>query len=471
MASKLLTNTIIYAIGDIIPRLVSFIVFPILTRYLTPSDYGIVNYVNTIVLFFLMVSVLCLNTFYLVYYFKVGGEEAQKRLLGNLSVFIIGLNLLMTTLLLVLGFVYPALFSSNIDFYPYIALGVGTNFFNILTILPAALFRVQENPLPLTALNVAKGIITAGLTLVLVVFYNYTASGILWSTFIVSVVFGIIFLFITLKNMIFCFEWEQIKKGLRFSLPLLPGSLAYYALSVSDKLFIERYLDLTALGIYSTAVTLAMILNIITYGAYKAFEPYFFKTYGSDNFKTQFVFIQNIYLFVVLFGAMGLSMFAREFFTFFASDLYSEVYYYVPMAEISVVFISMSMLYGTIVTAREKTKISSLANIIGGCISVVLNIILLPYLGIIASCIASSLTTFTILAIVAYNAKLDISFIRPVLSLAIAITCVFVMVYIFSFDNVWISIGLKGVSLLCSLFVISRVLNIDHRKLYLQIKP
>ena len=44
--SNLIKNTTIYAIGDIVPRLLGFISFPILTNYLSPAEYGIVNYIN-----------------------------------------------------------------------------------------------------------------------------------------------------------------------------------------------------------------------------------------------------------------------------------------------------------------------------------------------------------------------------------------------------------------------------------------
>ena len=65
--SNLIKNTTIYAIGDIVPRLLGFISFPILTNYLSPAEYGIVNYINTLNLFLVVFSVLCLNTYYLLF--------------------------------------------------------------------------------------------------------------------------------------------------------------------------------------------------------------------------------------------------------------------------------------------------------------------------------------------------------------------------------------------------------------------
>ena len=67
---NLIKNTTIYALGDIIPRLIGFVSLPILTVYLTPSDYGIVNYVNTLNTFLLALGFLSVNTYFLVFYYR-----------------------------------------------------------------------------------------------------------------------------------------------------------------------------------------------------------------------------------------------------------------------------------------------------------------------------------------------------------------------------------------------------------------
>lgn len=101
--NKILKNTTIYAIGDIIPRIVSFFIFPILTSYLSPADFGIVNYVNVINVFLSMVSLLCVNVYYLVHYYRLDSQIERKRLLGNLSLFVIGINVWFTLIVCVIG--------------------------------------------------------------------------------------------------------------------------------------------------------------------------------------------------------------------------------------------------------------------------------------------------------------------------------------------------------------------------------
>lgn len=443
MTSKLVKNSLIYAIGDIAPRFLSLISFPILTTYLAPSEYAIVNYVNTINLFLVVIGFLGLNTYYLVFYYRQPDEKSKKRLLGNLSIFVIGLNIILSLLLFFFGPRLFNLFESNIAFYPYIAIGIVTNFFNLLAILPSALYRLEERPLPLTILNIAKGVLIFGITLWFVVGLHYKAEGILYAQMIVTVLFGIIFFIITNKNMIWNIDWKQLRIALIFSLPLLPGSLSYLLSSMSDRILIDHYLNLTDLGIYSSASTLALILNIVSFGAYKAFEPYIFKTYGSKGFTEGFLKLRNGFFLVMVICGLGVSLFAKEFFEIFAEAKYHTAYLYVPIIVVGVVCNALAMPYSTVITAMGKTKINSAISIFGSLISVTLNISLLAKIGIVAACITSAVTFFlTFIGSIIFS-KIRLPYWRQIIVTAISLLIVVIEVYILNNNSLWLTLSLK----------------------------
>ncbi len=428
----------IYAIGDIIPKALSFIVFPILTTYLSPSDYGIVNYVNSLNLLLFIVGLLSLNTYYLVYYFRKD-DSAKRRLLGSLTIFVISINIIFVLLCMLVGKLFPTVFSSNIDFYPYIFIGLLTNFFNLFSVFPSALYRMQERPIALTILNVGKGLLTTILTVVLVVSYRGDALSVLASNLVVTAVFAVIFMYITSKNMVFCIDKVIIKEGLKFSIPLIPGSIAYFLLSVSDRFFIERSLTLNDLGIYSTAVTLATILNIVINGAYKAFEPYIYKIYGSDDFDKKFDLILNTLITAVVIIGFGISLFSKEFFQIFASEKYQTVYLYVPLSVVSLVISSATVVYSTLLCAQDRTKQNSLATMIGGITSVIFNLLLIPVCGLYGSC-AASIVAFLVILLISIKATgctITSGLKRIILIFFICCLIVYALVYIGNIGNDW----------------------------------
>lgn len=435
-AQRLVKNTGIYALGDILPKLFTFIVFPVFTKNLPPEEYGIINYVTTIETFLAVLCVLCLNTYFLVYFFKVKGEEEKKKLYSNISFFIIGFSLLFSILLHLVGPAFFRLWGSNVDFYPYISLCIIGNLFNVVTFLPTCLYRVQENPLPLTILNVVKSFFIMGASIVAVLVINGGAYEVMLCRVSVGVLFSFLFIFSTRKFFTKYFNLKEIKGALKFALPLVPGALAYYLYSLFDRVLIDKYLSLKELGIYTTATTLAMILNIVSNGAYKAFEPYFFQNFTRPDFSKKFKQVRDVLLFVVLMGALFISVFAKEFFTIFASEAYSEAYRYVPIVIIGVVSSSMSLMYSTVIIAKEKTFSNTLITIMGCCVSIVLNVIFLRSYGLASAAIVS-MSSFTIVLLAnMLVSKVPVPHARAVVASGIVIVVSFMLAY-----------GLKEISL------------------------
>lgn len=467
---KLIKNTTIYAIGDIIPKIFGFITFPILTKNIAPDDYGILNYINSIDVFIVAVGLLCVNTYYLVYYFKVGGEEEKRKLLGNLSLFIIANYLIIAALLFIFGPRLFKLIGGSVDFYPYIAIGIATAFFTILTILPSALYRVRENPVPLTILNVIRGFAVMAFTILSVYVFVPNAENVLWARFAATALFGLVFLYITFKNATFTLDIPQLKHALVFSLPLVPATVSTYLYSMFDKILIEKYLSLKDLGIYSTAATLAFLLNIVSQGAYKAFEPHFFKTYGSPRFDKAFEKVRDLLLFVVLFGGLFICGFSHEFLRIFSSPEYSTARFYVPVLTMGAVAYAMFMMYSTIVTAREKTKISAAITISGAVVAIIFDIIFLRFWGIWAAAFISLLSYIFLCYGNMLFSKVKVNHIKPLLGIGVAVISMGLMTFVVNVDNIFWSILFKLVIIAISVLMLMFVLKINVKELLKSLK-
>lgn len=467
---RLVQNTTIYALGDIIPKVLVFITFPILTTYLTPEDYGILNYVTTLTSVLMVLGLLCLNTYYLVFYYKQKDAIAQKRLLGNLSVSIVIINAILVLLVILFGKSFFNLIGSNVPFSPYIIIGVLTHFFSIFSVLPSALYRVQERPLPLVILSVLRGIIRVVCIVIFVKYYGYGAKGVLNMDLIITAVFSTIFLYITLKNSIICFDTHQISHALKFSFPLLPGTIAYFVISASDRFLIDHYLTLTDLGIFGTASSLAYLLNIFSNGAYKAFEPYFFKTYDTSGFVQNFVKIRDLFVYLMLIGALGLALFSREFFEIFSGPQFHRAYIFVPPLVLGVFYSSYNLLYSTIVTAKEKTKINSLVTILGGCLSVGLNVLLMPHLGLMSASIVSGITFIFMNIALRYYTGLKDSQLRIILSLVFISILTFVSVYVFNVEDFILRLVIKSFLFIVACLCLIPLMDIDIRNFFQLLK-
>lgn len=457
---KLLKNSAIYAVGDIAPKLFNLITFPVLTSFLAVEDFGIINYINSVEIFLTILTFLGLKTYYLVFYYKQDSEKKKRELLGNLTLFILFVNVVFTfSMLLVGNYLFKAI-GSTVEFFPYIAIGLVTNFFSILSVLPSALYRVKENPGPLTLINLIKGGVIMLLTCALISKFP-NAQFVLYVKLVVSVIFGIFFLWITSKNAIFRLNILQLKSALIFSLPLVPGSIAYYFSTMFDRILLDKYLTTTAVGLYSTAATLAAVLNIVAYGSYKAFEPHFFKNYGTPSFVSGFTVIRNSLIWVILSFGMCICLFSKEFLLLFSSNNYHTAYLYVPLLVTGVFANSLQMMYSTVLTAQSKTKLNGMISIFCAVFSLVFNVIFIPRIGIWAAAISNLLIYVLGWLISRWCSAINIGITKEAFSASLYVVIVVSFVYVIELESIYYRIILKVMASIIFMLLSYRLLNVS----------
>lgn len=390
MSKRLVKTTIYYSIGEIVPRIISFLLLPILTKFLTADEYGIVSYTNSVMTFIFVIATLSLNTFVLRNYYSTKNENSRKELIGSVFLFIFGFNCLLILLQL---FFFPLIidfFKINIPFKPYFQLAIFNNFFDVISIIPLVLYRVKENAKGFLILSLSRTLLQFLMVYILVVIYKQGLLGSYYARLIVNIPFMFIYFYMVFKNSIFKINFKLIREALRFTLPILPGSLAFLFVSLSDRVILERYISLEELGIFSVAITLATVLNIVIQALYKTFEPVLFKEYFNSDFQQTNLKLYKIFLLAVFVGAFGASIFSKEFFIIATSGVFREGYKLVPLLIVSVVIAGVNTYLNVLMIANKKQKMVSLVSTISAVISVILNFIFIPYFGYYGAIIASA---------------------------------------------------------------------------------
>lgn len=388
---KVASNTYIYAIGEIVPRLMSLFLLPIFTLYLSPSDYGIISYTNSLMLFLFVFSSFALNTYLLRTYFDRDTVEDRKKLIGNVFSVIILFN----CILLIAGYtIFPSIFGYaeiQFSFYPYLSISILNNFLEVFSIVPLVIFRVKQKAQYFVALNVIRSLLIFLLTYILIVHMDWGIMGNYYGRLIINLCFLVVYLIIIAKQATLNLKWEQAKKALKFSMPLVPGAISYLLISMSDRIILERYVSLSEVGIYSVAFTLAFSLRIITTSAYRAFEPEIYKRYNGEGFSEFFHTGYKNYMFIVLIAASGLSFMSKDILLLMTTASFVEGYYLVPIFLIGGLITAENIMLGSLVIAEKKTHVSSFSTITGGLVSVISNIIFVPYFGIYAAAVSLGL--------------------------------------------------------------------------------
>ena len=400
--SRIIKQTALYSLGEIIPKIIGFVLLPIYTHYLTAGDYGIMSYTNSVVMFLFVLSTLSLNSYVLRTYYELGTEVERRKLLGNVFLFVTFINVF----LLIAGFaIIPHLISYyhlQIPWEPYFKLAVINNFLELFSVIPLVLFRVRQQAKYFVFLSLTRVLLQFGLTYYFIVIRKDGLIGSYTGSLYPLLGFFIIYWAIMMRNATLKIDFSQIKDALRFSLPLLPGALSYLALSFSDRLILERYVTIKEIGVYNVAFILSSALNIIIQSGYKAIEPEIFKRYNTATFTSFIKQAQSVFFVFLFAGALFLSLFSQEVFKYMTSEAFQKGYLVVPIIMIGVIMTGQNVIYGGIITAEKKTKVIGFATIVGAITSITLNLFLIPHFGIYAAAFSSALA-FAVMNLILYS--------------------------------------------------------------------
>lgn len=466
---KILKNTFIYSIGEIFPKMISFLLLPIFTNYLSTEDYGIISYTNSIMFFLLVISSLALNTYLLREYYNIESEEERKNVIGNVFSTILVFNILLLIVSFVLGPILIKFFNLKIPFYPYFSLSLLNNFFEVLSIIPLVIFRVKENAIGYVLVNSARAALIFLVTYLLIANLDMGVLGNFYGRLIINGIFSLIYFFIVLKNSKLNLNLVILKKALKFSLPLIPGSIGFLLMSMSDRIILERYVSLSDLGIYSVAYTIAFSLSIVIQGGYRSFEPEIYKEYGKDTFDLFIKKLHGLFMLVVFVLAIGLTLFSKELLIIMTKGDFVKGYVLIPIILIGVVATAQNAILGSILIAENKTKISSYATIAGGAISIIFNLFLIPHFGIYSAACATAIA-YSIMNIIIINGiSIKVKFAQFDLYSLLYFFIICFCVYYFLNDNkiVLSIIFFKIILLIVSVYILLKLYGVNSLSIIL----
>ena len=399
--NKSIKNTIYYSIGEILPKTVQFFLLPLYTKFLSTSDYGIVSYTNTVVTFLNVFTLLSLNSYVLRYYFIYKDEKKRKEVIGTIYLTIAITNLL----LLGLSFLFvPSIisrFNIQIAWNPFFKLALLSNFFHSFATIPLVLYRVKEQANRFVFLSVGRTFLTIALNIILIVYFHKGINGyfnaMLWG----NMAFLPLYLLILSKNSIFCLKKDIIKEAFKFSLPLVPGTISFLILSMSDRVILERFVSLSDMGIYNVACTISLAMSIIVHSGYRAIEPTVYSKHVQRGYYEFVKKTQSYYMFAIFCGGLCLSLFSQEIFYFFTSESFHGGYIYMPLLVVTSYMTGLNIIYTMVLTGDKKTGTIGVTTLIGGLLSIGLNITFIPMFGVFAAA-CSSAFSFIIMNLILY---------------------------------------------------------------------
>ena len=325
MSNKLLKNSIIYVLGDIVNKAVPFFMLPILTRYLTPEDYGLIAGFTSFVGFLTIFIGLSLHGAINVAYFRLEKEVLRVYIVN--AFLILGLS---ASVVFFIVFLFNSSISERLFLEKeWLYVAVLTVVSQFITLLNTTLWIAEQNPKAYTIYQLAQTILMSSLTVILVVGFGFAWEGQVLALIVSSISFALISLFVLQKRNYFMFEYnrEDIKDLLKFGIPMIPHQLSGWLQTSGDKILLLSMVGASATGLFTVGYQIGMIMGVLTSAFNRAWAPYMYKLLGETNLeenKIKIVKLTYIYFIAIIILILILNFISSLIFKYFLDPKFSD---------------------------------------------------------------------------------------------------------------------------------------------------
>jgi O-antigen/teichoic acid export membrane protein len=409
--SKLLKHTLIYGIGNMASKGLAFLLIPLYTAYLNPSDYGILQIcriITTVLSIFILMGMS--SSMFRVYY--IVDDVASRRLIVNSTI--------VTFLIISVLILFPLfIFSSKIS---YILLGVENSNYIFLLLL-ATIFTEGFFSLQLAVLRAEeKSKIYSVFSIVRVVLYavfSIIFVAVLKQKYIGAIQAGLITLFLitlaaipfTIKGFKFQLSVKFMREILHIGIPLAIGGLGIWILNLSDRYMLKYLISpdsaLYQVGLYSLGDKIAMIIKFLIVMPFMlAWGALMFAYSRETNAKEIYKYVLNYFCFVIGIVGLFVTVFGKDIIILMSQNAsFYEAYKVIPLLSFSKVIAGIITVISVGVIITRKAKYVAITNFIAAVINILLNFILIPKYNILGAAIASFIAFLVNLTILYYFAQ------------------------------------------------------------------
>lgn len=319
---KVLKDSFIYLIGELLNKALPFFLLPYLTRKLGAEGFGELSYYLTILALFSIFIGLSQEGAVTRYFYFYGNKAVDLIVRAGYLY-----NIAFSALSLVVAWFLK---SEVIAYIIIIAM------FNSFLSVQLALRQAQKQPIPYIIIQFLSSFSMVLLTIVMLEFVagdkvvNRLLALLLSGLF----VFLITYLFINKKfRSKRKFSLTSYKAALiyifSFGIPLILHQLSFFMKGQVDRIFIYKLYTSAELGVYSAGVQIASVLTIFFMALNKAIVPYYY-----EKLKNGFLTVEKIKKYsLTSLGFIGLPalicyFLPNSWFTWFLGVQFSEVQFY-----------------------------------------------------------------------------------------------------------------------------------------------
>lgn len=385
----------IYIFSTFINLSTPFFLLPILTRYLTTEEYGIISMINVSVSFLVPFITLGATSAIQRQLIEDNNQKNKEYIFNSLLI-----NTITEIVLFLICFFYKNILYKItgipiIFFYQIFLISISTVLIDIVLVI----LQMKKQEKKYAIFQNSMTIINFLFSILMIINFGMGLKGRIYAIVFSKGLFALIGICIIFKEIgILCKINKEYFKDIvfNFGVPLIPTSIKSVALTYTDRLFITNMVSISETGVYSVGNQFALPILFLAQAFNLAYVPWLFNKLKKDNFEEKIKIIKLTYGYFILIIIIAIlwSVIIIPIIKYVSGKEFYGAIFYVLWLTLGYAFTGMHMMVVNYIYYYKKAKIYSLITISIIFINILLNYIFIDKFGAIGAARATMLSNF-----------------------------------------------------------------------------
>jgi O-antigen/teichoic acid export membrane protein len=401
---RLASDTALYGLGTMLPRMLNFLLVPIQTRAFYSEDYAAISELYGYVAFLNIIFLFGMETAFFRFSNKEGANLNWVFRITQTVVLLISVTFTVV-FLLTSSSITSLLHVPNSRVIVWLAL---TLLVDAMVAIPFAQLRFRKKAKQFAIFKIINIVLLIGLNLYFIFYYG-SSIGIEF-VFIANFVANAVYLLFFFKDLI---AWRPlVDKHLtpeifKYSYPLVIMGIAGTTNEMFSRIALDNWLpkDFYAgqtpkqvQGVFAGCYKFSVFMSIAVQAFRFASEPFFFSKASDKNSPALFAKVNYYFVLFACIIMVGICL-NLEWLKYFVAKEYWSGLPIVPVLLLGYVFLGIYFNMSVWFKVTDKTHYGTVITIIGAVVTLAGNYFLIPIYGIIGSSIATVLCYFSMAAL------------------------------------------------------------------------
>ncbi len=387
-----LHHGLMYGLGTVLAKLIGFVMIPLYTRVLAPTDYGVLELLSMTTDVIAMVAGLGLTWSVTRYYYAYDGPAERNAVVSSAVILVALLFGTATALTLPWAGRLAALVLGDRQYAGLVRLALLAFFIYSFLEIPLAYLRARQASKHVVLVSLARLVLALTLNIVFLVGLRLGVAGVLYSTIIASALTAAYLLTVTLRETGLTFSQPIARKLMGYGAPIVAADLGSFILHYSDRYFLRAYDSLASVGLYSLAYKFAMLLSLFIATPFsQIWAPKVLEIERAEGASGKAIVrrILSYYNLVLVTAALGASLLAGDAIRLMASPEFHAAERTIPVLCLGMLFFGYRQVSYVGAAIRERSDLIAFGTVVGAVVALAANFLLIPRWGAMGAAVAT----------------------------------------------------------------------------------